>query len=126
MVVLLILLLILGNTMAMATRERTVEYAVLRAIGFKPGHVVAMVIGEGIVIASLGIALAFGMAPSILRGAGQGFAAIMGGFLGDFAIDPIAAVWAIAVALAGGTLAAAIPAWRAGRMRLVDALRRVE
>ena len=40
-VVLVILMLVLANTMAMATRERTTEYAVMRAIGFQPRHIVA-------------------------------------------------------------------------------------
>src|SRR5205823_1772574 len=50
-VVLVILMLILANTLAMATRERTTEYAVMRAIGFRPSHVVGLVVGEGFVIA---------------------------------------------------------------------------
>ena len=41
-------MLILANTLAMATRERTTEYAVMRAIGFQPRHIVGMVLGEGL------------------------------------------------------------------------------
>ncbi len=125
-VVLAILLLILGNTMAMATRERTTEYAVLRAIGFRPSHIVRLVLGEGLVIAGTGVALGLGMAPAILRIAGQAFQRVVGAFLGSFVVQPGPAIAAVAVALLGGMLAAAVPAWRAGRMRLVDALRRVE
>jgi ABC-type antimicrobial peptide transport system permease subunit len=50
----------------------------------------------------------------------------LGAFLGPFELDPRAAALAVAIALAGGMLAAALPAWRAGRLRIVDALRRVE
>ncbi len=41
-VILLIMMLILGNTIAMGVRERTSEYGVLRAIGFLPEHVAAL------------------------------------------------------------------------------------
>lgn len=125
-VVLVILMLILGNTMAMATRERTTEYAVLRAIGFRPGHIVAMVLGEGLVIAALGAALGLAMTPPILDVTGKALTESVGNFLDNdqLAFGPAAA--AVMVALVGGMLAAAVPAWRAGRMKIVDALRRVQ
>ena len=59
LVVLVILGLILANTLAMATRERTTEYAVMRAIGFRPWHIVAFVIGEGFVVAATGVGMAW-------------------------------------------------------------------
>lgn len=126
MVVLAILVLILGNTLAMATRERTTEYAVMRAIGFRPPHIVWLVIGEGFVIAAVGVSLGLLAAPPIMRFFAAWFQKEVGNFLGQFHIDPRTVAMAVSVALAGGMLAAAIPAWRAGRMRIVDALRRVE
>ena len=48
--ILVILGLILGNTLAMSTRERTTEYATMRAIGFQPAQIVMLVIGEGLVV----------------------------------------------------------------------------
>ncbi len=123
-VVLVILGLIIGNTMAMSTRERTVEYAVMRAIGFRPGHVVVLVLGEGLVVAGLGAGLAMLMAPSILSGAGKAMTVIMGNAF-DMRLGLAPAVLGIAASLIAGMIAAAIPAWRAGQQRLVDALRRV-
>ncbi len=43
-VILVIMMLILGNTIAMGVRERTNEYGVLRAIGFLPGHVALWIV----------------------------------------------------------------------------------
>jgi|SRR5579871_1496888 len=126
LVVLLILSLILGNTISMATRERTTEYAVLRAIGFKPGHIIMMVLGEGLVIAALGAALGLAMAPAILSALGSSFGQALGNFFPEFHVQVAPAVAAVVVALVEGMLAAAVPAWRAGRKPLVDALRRVE
>ena len=125
-VVLVILMLILANTMSMATRERTTEYAVMRAIGFKPRHIVGMVLGEGFVISLVGIALGVALAPPIMRFFGKLFEKQMGGFLGNFglALEPV--LLAVVVGLTLGMVAAALPARRAGRLKIVDALRRVE
>jgi putative ABC transport system permease protein len=124
-VVLLILILILGNTLAMATRERTTEYAVMRAIGFQPRHVVGMVIAEGFIVAAAGVALGCSLAPPIL-GFFSGFFQEQIGALRGFQLSLVNVAFAVGVALAGGMAASAWPAWRAGRMRLVDTLRRVE
>ena len=110
----------------MATRERSVEYAMMRAIGFRPGHVVALVIGEGLTVAGLGAGLAVLMAPPILESLGNAFKKVMGNFLGSFGVDRTSVLIAVAAALVGGAIAAAVPAYLAGRMKLVDALRRVE
>jgi putative ABC transport system permease protein len=125
-VVLVILMLILANTLAMATRERTTEYAVMRAIGFRPGHVVTLVIGEGFVVALTGVLLGVGLATPVLKVFAEVFQTYLGPFLGNFEITTRNIVWAVSAAIAGGTLASGIPAWRAGRLRIVDALRRVE
>lgn len=125
-VVLLILILILGNTMAMATRERTYEYAAMRAIGFTPRHVVMLVLGEGFVVAATGVVVGLALAPPILKYFADVFQTALGSFLGEFSLEPVAIGLAVGVALLGGMAAASIPAWQAGRMRIVDALRRVE
>jgi putative ABC transport system permease protein len=44
-VILIIMTLILANTMAIAVRERTSEFALLRAVGFGRRHVVLLVVG---------------------------------------------------------------------------------
>jgi putative ABC transport system permease protein len=126
MVVLVILMLILANTLAMATRERTTEYAVMRAIGFQPRHIVGMVLGEGFVIALVGAGLGVALATPILKFFAQIFEKQMGGFLGPFDLELRAVMLAVAVALALGMAAAALPAYRAGKLKIVDALRRVE
>jgi putative ABC transport system permease protein len=125
-VVLAILMLILANTLAMATRERTTEYAVMRAIGFRPGHVVALVIGEGFVIALCGVLLGVGLATPVLKFFANIFQTYLGPFLGNFDINMKSTIYAVSAALSGGMLSSALPARRAGKMRIVDALRRIE
>ena len=53
-VILVIMTLILGNTIAMGVRERTSEYGVLRAIGFLPRHIALWIVGESLAMGVLG------------------------------------------------------------------------
>lgn len=124
-VILAILMLILGNTLAMATRERTTEYATMRAIGFQPWHIQMLVIGEGFVVAAVGVALGVALATPILSWVSDVFAKYVPGFLGEFHLDSNAVLLAIGVSLVGGMSAASVPAFRASRLKIVDALRRL-
>lgn len=125
-VILVIMLLILGNTIAMGVRERTHEYGVLRAIGFLPKHIAGFVFGEAMVIGTLGglfgIALAY---PLVERGVGRFIEENMGGFFPYFRIEPSTVVTAMLLSLALGALAAGLPAYRAAKLNVVDSLRRV-
>ena len=56
-VVFFTLLLVTGNTMAIAVRERTNELATLKAIGFTSRFVLGLVLAESLLIAALGGAL---------------------------------------------------------------------
>ncbi|MSP59172.1 MAG: FtsX-like permease family protein [Myxococcales bacterium] len=125
-VVLLILMIIIANTMAMSTRERTTEYAVLRAIGFKPAHVIGFVMGEGLIIGGLGAMVGVLLTAPLTSFIARALERSLGAFLGAFELDKTAAALAVLGAMLGAMLASVVPAWRAGRMRLVDALRRVE
>lgn len=125
-VVLLILMLILANTLAMTTRERTTEYAVMRAIGYRPNHIIAFVLGEGFVIAATGALLGVGLATPVVKFFSEIFQRQMAAFLGSFELDPKVIAVAVSIVLGGGMLSTALPAWRAGRLKIVDALRRVE
>ena len=124
-VVLLILMLILANTLAMATRERTTEYAMMRAVGFRPNHIVRLVIGEGFVIGLTGSVMGVLLAPPVIKQFSDVIAK-SASFLPVLSVDWTAVWMSVSVALAGGMLAAALPAYRAGKMKIVDALRKVD
>ncbi len=125
-VILVIMMLILGNTIAMGTRERTGEYGVLRAIGFLPGHVVLWVVAEslvtGVIGGMLGAALAW---PLINLVIGRVIEENMGSVFPYFHLEPRFAVLGVALAALLGAAAAVIPAWQASRMHVVDAVRRI-
>jgi putative ABC transport system permease protein len=125
-VILLIMMLILGNTIAMGVRDRTGEYGVLRAIGFKPQHIVLFVIGEALVIGLLGGAIGVGLSyPLVENGMGRFLEENMGAIFPYFRVQPALAAIAMGLALLASVVAAAIPAYRASKLKVVDSLRRV-
>jgi putative ABC transport system permease protein len=125
LVILAIMVLILGNTVAMGVRERTHEYGVLRAIGFLPKHLAAFVLGEAVAVSVaggvVGIMISY---PFVQEGVGRFLEENMGAFFPFFRIDPATVVWALVLATVLGLVAAALPAYNASRLKVVDALRR--
>jgi len=125
-VILLIMGLILGNTIAMGVRERTHEYGVLRAIGFKPRHLATFVLGEALVIGVLGALLGVALAiPFIDQGVGRFLEENMGGFFPYFRVTAKDAGLAASLAIGLAAVVAAIPAYQASKLNTIDALRRV-
>jgi putative ABC transport system permease protein len=119
-VVFFTLLLVTGNTMAIAVRERTGELAVLKTVGFQDGSVLLLVLAESLLVATVGGGLGLLAAKLFtLRGDPTG------GMLPVFYLPTPHLVLGFCVALTVGLLAGCLPAWSAMRLRVVDALRRV-
>jgi putative ABC transport system permease protein len=125
LVILAIMALILGNTVAMGVRERTHEYGVLRAIGFLPKHLAWFVLGEAVTVSTLGGVLGILVSyPFVEQGIGRFLEENMGGFFPFFRIDPSTVFLAFVLSVVLGAVAAALPAYNASQLRVVDALRR--
>jgi putative ABC transport system permease protein len=125
-VILFIMTLILGNTIAMGVRERTHEYGTLRAIGFLPRHLAMFVLGEALTIGALGGAVGLAFAyPFINNVLGRFIEENMGGIFPYFRMAPATAVLAFILALAFAAAASALPAYRVTRLQVTDALRRI-
>jgi putative ABC transport system permease protein len=126
LVILIIMMLILGNTIAMGVRERTNEYGVLRAMGFLPWHIAWFILGEAMFIGLLGggLGLLLGY-PFVEKGMGAWLEENMGSLFPYFRVPGEVAVEALVLALVLALVAAAIPAYRASQLKVVDALRRV-
>jgi len=123
-VILVIMALILGNTMAMGLRERTGELGVMRAIGFLPKDVRALAFREGAMLGALGGLIGCLLAQPVLRGVGKTAASI--GFLSNVSYTLPTAALTVAIAALIGAAASALPAVQAARMEIVNALRRQE
>jgi putative ABC transport system permease protein len=120
-VLLVIMLLILGNTLAMAVRERTGELAVLRTIGFKPNKLFLLALTEGLWLSLIGGVLGAVIARPVIHGFLKSASSFITGSSANNWTLP-----ALGVAIGIGLLAAAIPAFRASSVNIVNALRRAE
>ena len=112
------LLLLSGNTMMQAVRERTSELAVLKTIGFSNRSVLARVLAESLLLLLLGgvigLALATALIPVVSAGSG--------GMLNLPVVGADSWVLGFALMLLIGLLVGALPASSAMRLNIVDAL----
>jgi ABC-type antimicrobial peptide transport system permease subunit len=108
------------NTMLMSVLERTREIGVLRSLGWRRRRVLGMILKESLVLGVLGgvcaIPLGLGLGGLI------GSAGIWGGAI-EPAYTPQLFAQAIVVAMVAGVVGGLYPAWRATRLRPVEALR---
>jgi putative ABC transport system permease protein len=112
------LLLLTGNTMMQAVRERTSELAVLKTIGFSSNSVLGMVLAESVLLLLLGgiigLALVSVLTPAVSAGSG--------GVLNLPTVGGRSWGLGIALAVVIGLVIGALPALRAMRLNIVDAL----
>jgi putative ABC transport system permease protein len=119
-VVFFTLLLVTGNTMAIAVRERIGELAVLKALGFSNQFVLVLVMLESLTIAFIGGGLGLLLAKLFSMNGDPTH-----GILPYFYLPVWAVVSGVGVALLVGVAAGILPAVSAMRLRVVDAIRRV-
>lgn len=125
LIILFIMMMILGNTIAMQVRERTREYGVLRALGFLPRHILVLVLVESLFIGVLTGLLAIGLSyPLVERGLGRVLTENAGNAFPHFGISPSTMVSAVISAVALSFVAAILPAYGASKLSVLDALRR--
>jgi putative ABC transport system permease protein len=117
-VVFFTLLLVTGNTMAIAVRERTNELAVLKAVGYSDRFVLGLVLAESALIAVVGGAIGLWLASGVVE------QDITQGLIPLYLPNGTLA-GGVAVALGTGLLAGLLPAVSAMRLSVVDAIRRV-
>ena len=99
-VVFFILLLVTGNTMDIAVRERIRELAVLKAVGFSDGFVLVLILAETMVVAAVGGGAGLTLAKLFtLRGDPTG------GLLPFFYLPPHAIALGFGLAMAVGLMA---------------------
>jgi putative ABC transport system permease protein len=114
------ILMIIGNTMVMAVRERTREIGVLKALGFSSARILWLVLAESIALAFFGglpgLALAV-VASLFLRQS-------LANFVPGIAVTPGIALLGVALMLALGVLTGLAPALNAMRLKTAAALGR--
>ncbi len=118
------------NIMIVSLIERTREIGILKALGMKSRTVLTIFLGESVIIgvmgAIIGIVLGWGLAEVTARVLGSG-ALFGGGGGGAFAITPLltpeVVLGAFGFGIGVSVIFALYPAWRASKLKPVDALR---
>ncbi len=125
----LIVILSISNTLSMAVAERTGEIGTSMAIGVRRRSILRTFLTEGVLLGAIGgaVGVALGIALALLISAvGIPMPPPPGmdvGFIGRISVSAALASDAFLLALVTTTLASIVPAWRASRMNIVDALR---
>ena len=114
------ILLVAGNTMAQAIRERTNELAVLKTLGFGEGRILSLVLLESIAIAIVGGGLGLALSYAFITLGGDPTHGLLPAFYFPTPQIIVGAFLVVGLGIAAGFL----PAWQASRLRIVDALRR--
>lgn len=115
------ILMIVSTTLVSAMRERTKEIGVMKTLGFSSPRVLRMVLGEALMLSSLGAVLGLATSAVVLAALSKSPA---GASFGDLSMSLGVALSGVALAVTLGLVTGAIPAASALRMSIVDALNR--
>jgi putative ABC transport system permease protein len=115
------ILMIVSTTLVSAMRERTKEIGVMKTLGFSSPRVLRMVLGEALLLSTMGAILGLGVSALILKGLSK---SPVGSQFGDLSMAPVVAITGLLLAITLGLVTGAIPAVSALRMSIIDALNR--
>jgi putative ABC transport system permease protein len=107
------------NTMLMASRERTRDVGVMKALGFGGGAVMGVLLAESLLLC--GAAGLFGV--GLARLTERGLQALTAQFMPGYEVSPAIIALGLGIALGIGLLAGLLPGWQLKRLRPVVALR---
>lgn len=120
-VVIIIIMAVVANTMAMTTRERTGDYAIMKTLGFGGRDITILIFGESLVITLTGAIL--GMI--LTYPAAKAFGSALANFFPTFLVSTETLYYDVLAAILIAILAAIIPTRHAIRIRIADGLRRI-
>jgi putative ABC transport system permease protein len=110
-----------GNTILQTVRERTSELGTLKALGYTDAMVLVLVLSETMLLcliaAVAGLAAAVAVFPMV-----SAYLPSLSGFVGTARMSSSVIVLGLIFAAALALVSAAFPAWRATRLKVVDAL----
>lgn len=118
-VVVFIIMAVMANTMAMNARERTAEYATLKALGFHDSFVFRLIFAESLTIAAVGGALGIALTYPV----GDAFRAATDGMFRVFVVTDTTLALQVGASLLVGVVAGLFPALASARVKIVDGLR---
>ncbi len=121
------MMIVLSNSISVATRERKVEMAVLKVLGFEPLAIMVLVIGEAMLIGAVsgfvGAGLAWLCSTLAVRGILPSISATRIFFA--FPIHPQMLLWGELVGTLSGFAGSVVPAWNARRVKVSDVFAKI-
>jgi putative ABC transport system permease protein len=123
-VILIIMTLVIANAISISVRERRTEMAVLKVLGFRPGQVLALVLGEALLVGGLSGFVAAGATYVVIDH-------VLGGlkfpiaFFQVFIIPAHALWWGPAIGTGAALLGSIIPAWSARTVKVSEVFSKV-
>jgi putative ABC transport system permease protein len=115
------ILLISGNTLSMAVRERVREIGILKTLGFTSGTILGIILGEAGVVTLAGGAIGCALAAAMCHLLHNAVVGVQ--YLKILRITPEIAALTLGVAIITGLASAWLPAFRAARTPILASLR---
>ena len=109
-----------SNIMLIVVRERTREIGIRKAMGAKPWSIIGMILQEAVFITTIAGFTGFIVSMGLLELVGPNIEI-------DYVVNPSVdfkvAMTMVVVLILAGTLAGFVPAWRAAKIQVIEALR---
>lgn len=118
------LALVISNAISISVRERRMEFAVMKVLGYQPLHILIMVLGEALAIGALSGAISAGLTYYIVN-------YVLGGlkfpiaFFPAFMVSDSAPIWGIGIGAGAALAGSFMPAWQACRVKVAEVFGRV-
>lgn len=113
------ILLIVANTMIFAIRERTLEIAILKVLGFSGGQIMLIILSETAVLFAVGLTLGLALTAAAISPLGTA----LSNLVPDLQLTPQIVASSLALALIFSVLTGLLPAFKALRLPIAAALR---
>jgi putative ABC transport system permease protein len=126
-ILLIDMVVVLSNSISVATRERRAEMAVLKVLGFEPRAIMVLVIGEAVLVGAVSGLIGTGLAWGCSAFAGSG-GLPPSGFTRLFTLFPIRAdalLWGVALGALVGFAGSVVPAWNARGVKVSDVFAKI-
>ncbi len=120
-VIILIILAVVANTMAMTTRERIGEYAIMKTLGFRGRHIASLIFGESLTITLIGCLIG----TVLIFPVSEIFRRELGAYIPVFRVENETLLLNLMATLLVALFSGIIPTSRAIQIRIADGLRRI-
>lgn len=118
------ILLVIANAISISVRERRLELAVLKVLGFRPYQLLILVLGESVLLGAGAGMLSAGLTYGVINWAIGGIAFPIG-FFARFMIPTDALWWGPALGGLAALLGSFLPAWSARNVRVAEVFSKV-